>query len=61
MEQQYRINVKLRRRGDAALDNNRAELKSESYDSDEDFCKALYDEVLEMLKADRDFLNESEG
>lgn len=61
MQVDYRFNFKLRRRGQAALDQNRAELASENYDSDEDFCQALYDEALGMLKADREFLNESEG
>lgn len=60
MEQQYRINVKLRRRGEAALDQNRTELKSENYDSDEEFCLALASDMLEIIKADREYL-ESRG
>lgn len=61
MEQQYRVNMKLRRRGDAALDSHRVEFKSEDYDSDEDFCMAVASELLEMITEDRDFLSESEG
>ena len=61
MEQQYRCNFKLRRRGQAALDQNRSELKSEDYDDDEEFCRAVAQELYEILKADREFLDQQEG
>jgi len=61
MAQIYRINFKLRRMGQAALDHNRSELKSEDYDDDEEYCKALMDEAYEMLQADREYLREKEG
>lgn len=54
----YRINVKLRRQGQAAFPNNYAEMKSEDYDDDEDFCMAVASEMLEQLKADREYLIE---
>lgn len=60
-KQLYRFNFKLRRRGKPALDHNRCELKSEDYDSEEEFALALASEAMEMLKADREFLEESEG
>lgn len=60
--QQYRFNFKLRRRGQAALDHNRCELRSEDYDDDRAYCKALADEAYEMLQADREYLaQKSEG
>ena len=58
---EYRINAKLRRRGQAALDRNRAELKSEDYDDDLEFCAAVAADLYEMIKADRDYLEEQEG
>jgi len=61
MKQQYRINAKLRRRGQAALDTNRIELKSEDYEDDEEFCQALASEMLENLIADREYLETQEG
>jgi hypothetical protein len=61
MEQQYRFNFKLRRRGDAALDNHFLELKSEDYDNDEEFCTALASEAMDMLTQDRDYLEQQEG
>jgi len=61
MSQQYRVNFKLRRRGQAALDQNRAELKSEDYDDDEEFSLAVAAELLEMLRADREYLENMEG
>lgn len=57
----YRINFKLRRRGQAALDQNRAELKSEDYDNDEEFSLAVASELLEILRADREYLENMEG
>lgn len=60
-EQTYRINAKLRRRGQAALDHNRAEFTSEEYDDDEQLCQAVASELLEMIKADREYLNDLEG
>lgn len=53
---EYRFNFKLRRRGSPALDQNRMELKSEDYDDDEQYCQALASEALEMIKADREYL-----
>lgn len=61
MNQNYRVNAKLRRRGEAALESNRAEFKSEDYDSDEDFCLAVASELMNMVIADRDYLNSLEG
>ena len=60
MEKEYRFNFKLRRRGQAALDQNRIELKSEDYDDDEEFCQALASEAYQMIKADREYLEEVE-
>lgn len=60
MRQEYRFNFKLRRRGQAALDHNHCELNSEDYDSDEDYCMALASEALEMLRADREYLEQLE-
>lgn len=59
--QQYRVNFKLRRQGQPALDFNKAELKSEAFDSDEDFCLAIASELLELLQTDREYLNSLEG
>lgn len=59
-EQEYRVNLKLRRRSQAALDQNRIEIKSENYDSDEDYCLAVASELMEMLTADREYLNSLE-
>lgn len=59
--QQYRINAKIRRRGEAALNSNRVEFKSEDYDDDEEFCLAIAAELLEMLRADREYLSSLEG
>jgi hypothetical protein len=61
MTQKYRVNFKLRRRTQAALDHNHAELKSEDYDDDEQFCQAVASELLDMLTADREYLAEQEG
>jgi hypothetical protein len=61
MEQQYRFNFKLRRRAQPALDQNKIELKSEDFDSDEEFCLALASEAMEMITADRDYLEGLEG
>jgi hypothetical protein len=61
MKQQYRVNLKLRRRSQAALDQNRAEFKSEDFDDDEAYCKAVGSELLEMLTADREYLELQEG
>jgi hypothetical protein len=58
---EYRVNFKLRRRSQAALDHNRAELKSEDYDDDEQFCQAVASELLEMMTADREYLADQEG
>jgi hypothetical protein len=58
---EYRFNFKLRRRGQPALDQNRIELKSENYDSDEEYCLALAAEALELIQQDREYLEESEG
>lgn len=58
--QQYRINFKLRRRGQAALDQNRSELKSEDFDSDEELCLAVASELMEIIKADREYLEGGE-
>lgn len=57
----YRINVKLRRRGQPAFDNNRAEFLSEEFDTDEDMCLAVASEMLEQLKDDREYLLSIEG
>jgi hypothetical protein len=59
--QTYRINAKLRRRGEAALDQNRTELKSEDFDNDHEFCQAVASDLYEILQADRDYLNSLEG
>ena len=56
MSQNYRVNFKLRRQGQAALDHNRSELKSEDFDDDEQWCQAVASELLEMTKADREYL-----
>lgn len=56
MEQTYRFNFQLRRKGQATLDQNHLELKSEDYDSIEEFCQALASEALEMLKEDIEYL-----
>ena len=58
MNQSYRFNFKLRRKGQPALSQNRLELRSEDYDSDEEFCAALASEALEMIKQDREYLTE---
>jgi hypothetical protein len=60
-EQLYRLNAKLRRRGQAALESNRIEFSSEDYDDDEQFCQAIASELLELIKADREYLNDQEG
>lgn len=60
VKQLYRLNLKLRRRGDAALENHHAEFKSEDYDDDESLCVAIASEVMEMITADREYLSESE-
>ena len=59
-EQTYRVNFKLRRRGQPALDQNRSELKTEDYDSDEEFCFAVASELMDILTSDRDYLNQLE-
>ena len=59
--QTYRCNFKLRRRGQAALDQNHCELKTEDFDSDADFCMAVASELMELLTADRDYLESLEG
>lgn len=56
--QEYRVNFKLRRRGQTALEGHVSELKSEDFDDDEEFCMAVATELLEMLKADREYLEE---
>ena len=56
----YRINAKLRRKGQAALETNRIEIKSEDYDSDEDFIFALASELKELIASDRDYLDQIE-
>lgn len=61
MRQLYRVNFKLRRKSEAALDHNRSELKSEDYDSDEEYCLAVASELLEMIKADREYIAERGG
>ena len=55
-EQEYRINVSLRRRGQAALDSHFVEFKSEDFDDDESYCAAIASEVMDMLSADRWYL-----
>ena len=60
-KQEYRINAKIRRRGETALNSNRVEFKSEDYDDDEEFCLAIATELLEMLRADREYLSSLEG
>lgn len=57
---EYRVNAKLRRRGQAALDTNRVEFKSEDYDSEEEFCLAIASELMEMLRADKEYLSSLE-
>lgn len=59
-EQLYRVNVKLRRRGDAALESNRVEFSSEQYDDDEQLCQAVASELLEIIKSDREYLNDQD-
>lgn len=61
MAQIYRINAKIRRHHEAALDSNRVEFKSEDYDDDESLCMAIASELLEMLQADREYLESLEG
>lgn len=61
MGQQYRFNLKLRRRGQPALDSNRVEFKSEDYDDDMQFCMAIASEAYEILQDDRDYLANQEG
>lgn len=60
MSQKYRVNVKVRRRGEAALDHNRIEFKSEDYDDDEELCQAIAAELIEMIREDREYLENSE-
>jgi hypothetical protein len=60
-QQTYRVNVKLRRHHQTALDNHRAEFKTEEFDDDESLCMAIASELLEMLRDDRDYLNDQEG
>lgn len=52
---EYRINAKVRRRGEAALEGNRTELKSEDFDDDEELCMAVASELLEIIKSDREY------
>ncbi len=61
MKQQYRINAKLRRRGEAALEDNRIEFKSEEFNDDEEYCAAIANELYELIKADREYLDSMEG
>lgn len=56
MKQEYRINAKLRRRGQTALDHNRTEFKSEDFEDDEEYCLAIASELLEMIREDREYL-----
>ena len=58
MNQEYRVNLKLRRRGQAALETHHVEFQSEEYDDDEQMSQAIASEVLEMIKADRDYLSQ---
>lgn len=59
--QEYRLNLMLRRRGDAALDQNHAEFRSEDYDNDEEFWLAVASHGLELMKEDREFLLDQGG
>ena len=61
MNQEYRINFKLRRRGQPAFDANKCELKSEDFDNDEDYCLAVATVLKEMLSEDREYLESLEG
>jgi hypothetical protein len=54
--QEYRINAALRRRNETSEPDNRIELCSEKYDTDEEFCLAIATELLELIKQDREFL-----
>jgi hypothetical protein len=58
MNQEYRLNIKLRRRGQPALDTNRVEFQSEEYDDDIEMANALAAEFLMMIQADRAYLAE---
>lgn len=60
-EQVYRVNFKLRRQTQAALDQHIAELKSEDFDNDEEYCMAVASELLSMIRDDRDFLFEQDS
>jgi hypothetical protein len=60
-KQLYRLNMKLRRRGSAAMDQNRYELKSEDYDSDEEFCFAVASELMGLITSDRDAIDEQDA
>lgn len=55
MSYEYRINAKLRRRGQSAFPSNIIEFCSEQYDDDESMCAALASEMLEQIKADREY------
>lgn len=57
----YRANVKLRRRGQAALDNHVIEFKTEEFKDDEEFCMAIASELMNMLQDDREYLEDQEG
>lgn len=61
MSQLYRVNMKLRRRGHAALDSAHVEFQSEDYDDDESMCMAVANELMEMLQSDREYLESLEG
>lgn len=57
----YRINIQIRRIGEAPLAQDKTEYKSEEFDSDEELCSAISTEVLQQLEQDRDYLDSVEG
>jgi hypothetical protein len=59
--QNYRVHAKIRRQGEAPLDDLKIEIKSERYETDEEFCLAVAEELLELISADRDYLSLQEG
>lgn len=61
MAHQYRVNFKLRRRGQAALDQHHYELKSEDFVSKEEFCLQVAADLLENMNEDIEYLDSKEG
>lgn len=57
----YRVNIQIRRMGQAPLDQDKTEYRSEEFFSDEELSETIAADVLRALGDDREYLDSVEG